>query len=144
MLNTTDFIIGIDFGQKKMGVSVGQCLTGQAKPLATLPVQAGTPSWDALDKLVDQWLPQAFVIGDPLHEDGTPSTLSQKVYRFKEKLQARYDKPVHLINEHLSSSFARVQVRENPKHHAKKKGWDGLQAVVILESWLNEMMRNHA
>jgi putative Holliday junction resolvase len=128
--------LGFDYGTSRIGVAVGQELTGTATALTTIRASDGKPDWDAITRLVEQWQPDAFVIGLPLNVDGTFHELSYRVQRFGNQLHGRYNLPAYFMDERLSSLEAeRLLAQRSPKK-AKKEDIDKLAAKVILESWL--------
>jgi hypothetical protein len=62
-------LLGFDFGQKKIGVAVGQTITGTATPLTTLRNRGRTPDWPAIEALIREWQPDAAVVGLPHNMD---------------------------------------------------------------------------
>lgn len=123
--------LGFDFGEKRIGVAVGQTLTATANPLATLPAEHGQPDWDALARLIAQWQPEQLVVGMPATADGSPHALRPAIERFARRLAARYRLPVAFVDETLSSHAA--------AGGGTRKGGAGLDAraaAVILASWL--------
>ena len=68
--------VGFDFGTKKIGVAVGSDMTRSSRALATVQVIRGGPDWAALDHLMDEWRPDAAVVGLPVTDDRTPSAMS--------------------------------------------------------------------
>lgn len=126
-------LLGFDFGEKRIGVAVGQTLTGTATPLAIIPVYNNRPAWERITALVRQWMPGALVVGNPLHLDGGRQAATAAADRFARQLQGRYGLPVFRADERLSTFEAR----------ARRRGAgpvDDAAAQVILESW----MRQHA
>lgn len=125
--------LGIDFGTKRIGLSVGQSITQTASPLATL--STSTTFWENFSRLVQEWQPKGFVVGLALQPEGEPSKTSQQASEFGRHLAKRYRLPVYYIEERLTSVEARNRLKENPtwaKHHDK----DAVAAAIILESWL--------
>ncbi|KAB7624463.1 Holliday junction resolvase RuvX [Alkalilimnicola sp. S0819] len=126
--------LAFDFGERRLGVAVGQSLTGSARPLETLDCRQGIP-WERLRALLDQWAPAGLVVGLPLHADGSPSAMSEAAERFARRLHGRYHLPVHHVAELLSSVEAEARLRESGGH---KAGLDAVAAQVILETWFAE------
>ncbi len=124
-----------DFGLRRIGVAVGQDLTGTASALTTLPARDGKPDWDAVGRLIAEWHPDAVVVGLPLNMDGTDHTLTHLARRFGNQLHGRYNLPAHFMDERLSSLEAE-HLLKGKAHH--KQDIDKLAAKVILESWLAE------
>ena len=134
-------VLGFDYGKKRIGVAVGQAITASARPLVTLAMQGDRPDWTRIDALVSEWRPEALVVGLPQHLDDRAHELAAPVQSFATALQPRYDLPVHLIDERLSSHEAAQRAaapgrRRAPHSRAAKEEVDRLAAQVILESWL--------
>jgi len=124
-----------DYGLRRIGVAVGQDLTGTASALVTLPARDGKPDWNAITRLMEDWRPDAVVVGLPLNMDGTDHALTHRARRFGNQLHGRYNLPAHFMDERLSSLEAE-QLLKGKSHH--KQDIDKLAAKVILESWLAE------
>jgi putative Holliday junction resolvase len=134
-------LMGIDFGLRRIGVAVGQTLTGHANPVDIISAQHGQPDWSVLDKLIHHWQPAAFVVGIPLNMDDTAQPMTHKARHFALKLKKRYQLPIHGMDERLTSFEVRQQLFDQGGYRAIKKGQvDALAACLILEGW----MRLHA
>lgn len=127
-------LMGLDYGHRRIGVAVGQTVTGTATALEVVPQRGGAPDWARLEALRAQWRPQAWVLGWPVPADGTQTPLLQAVTRFAAELERRCGLPVERIDERLSSHAARElaagQGRGGP-------GIDAVAAQLILESWFS-------
>jgi putative holliday junction resolvase len=143
-------LIGFDFGPRKIGVAVGQTVTGSATPLTTLRSRGERPDWPGIEALIRTWQPSAAVIGLPIGLDDAPAPWSPLVHRFARQLTGRFGLPVHLVDERYTSCEARAQLAArpdrrlgpklhpgSPDHHAV----DALAAALILETWLSEQPR---
>jgi putative Holliday junction resolvase len=139
-------LLGFDFGPRKIGVAVGQTLTGAAIPLTTLKSRGERPDWPGIEALIREWQPSAAVIGMPYKLDDTEPDWSPLVHRFARQIEGRFGLPVHLVDERFTSCEARSQLADRPKarsrpgspaHHAI----DALAAALILETWLSEQPR---
>ncbi len=130
-------LLGFDFGTKRIGVAVGQTVTQTARPLGTIKAQNGVPQWDALDKFVKTWQPDAFVIGVPLNMDGTEQPLTQMARAFGALLQQRFQRPVHEMDERLSTKDARERIFADGGYKALQNAEiDSIAAQLILQNWL--------
>jgi putative Holliday junction resolvase len=128
-------LLGFDYGLQRIGVAVGQLITGTATALATVRSHNGTPDWDTIAELIRTWRPDALVVGLPLHADGSEAELTPSVKRFMHQLEHRFKLAVYPMDERLSS-YAAAQ-SEGPGNHAlRSKGIDALAAREILQSWL--------
>jgi putative Holliday junction resolvase len=133
----TRTFLGFDYGTKRIGVAVGQELTGTATPLTTVRAVDGKPDWPAITRLVEQWQPDEVVVGLPLNMDGTFHELSYRAQRFGNQLHGRYNLRAHFMDERLSSLEAeRLLKGKSPR--IQKADIDMLAAKVILEAWLEQ------
>ena len=124
-------LICFDYGEKRIGVAVGQTITATATPLETIRVRNNQPDWNRISGLIEQWRPAALVVGQPLNMDGTRQLLTDLAERFARQLEGRYHLPVHLADERLSTYEAKDRLQD--VHNL-----DPVAAQVILESWLLE------
>jgi len=137
--NTVNTVLGFDFGTTRMGVAIGQSFTGSATPLAPLKAKEGIPNWDEITKLVDEWKPDAFVVGLPLDMDGSENEMCQRARKFAKRLHGRFNRPYHMMDERLSSFEAKGQViARGGNRNFKENSVDGLAAQMILETWFME------
>ena len=128
-------LLGFDYGLKRIGVAVGQELTGTASALVTVRANDGKPDWDAISKLIGQWQPDEVVIGLPLNMDGSFHELSYRARRFGNQLHGRYNLPTHFMDERLSSLDAERELK-GKAHKMQVADIDKVAAKIILESWL--------
>ncbi len=135
MTERAETLLAFDYGEKHIGVAVGQTLTGTANPLASIRVSDSSPDWDAISRIIDTWHPDALVVGLPLNMDGSEQTVTRRARRFGNQLLGRYRLPVHLVDERLTTREARdrlaAQGRAGDDDHP-------IAAQIILESWLTE------
>jgi len=99
--------LGFDYGLKRIGVAAGQTLTAQANPLAIVRCDQGKPDWHHIQALVQEWQPAAMALGLPRHADGTDNAITPRVRRFARQLQGRFERPVYVLDETLTSQSAR-------------------------------------
>jgi putative Holliday junction resolvase len=120
--------MGFDFGMKKIGIAIGQSITGTANPLIIITAKDGQPDWLALGKIVKQWQPEKFIVGLPINMDSTPSEMSSKAEKFARRLTGRYNIPHQTWDERLTSFEAREFADPD-------KLIDAIAAKLILESY---------
>lgn len=130
-------LLGFDYGTKRIGVAVGQDISRSVTPLTTLPSQNDKPDWDAISKLITEWQPDRLVVGLPLHLDGSVQPLTQKAQRFGNQLKGRYNLPVEMVDERLTSHEAEAELAARGGKVAKAD-IDALAAALILQSWLDQ------
>lgn len=139
-------ILAFDYGSKRVGVAVGQELTRTATALTTVSNPANTIDWNAIDQLVTDWRPDAFVVGLPLNADGSEHAISHAAKQFGNQLQARYNLSVFWVDERLTSMEAESMIassrtgrKSKPLDRNKAKAEvDKTAAKIILESWFNQ------
>ncbi len=135
-------ILAFDFGTKRIGVAIGNTLTGTARPLTVLKANDGAPDWQQLTTLVTQWQPVQLVVGLPLNMDGTESELSTRARRFANRLGGRLSLPVATVDERLSSFEARGEIMRSEQRPGARPEVDALAASLILETWLSSHSTN--
>lgn len=130
-------LLAFDFGSKRLGVAVGQLITGQARPLPPMKVDNGVPNWQLLDPVFTEWQPSAIVVGIPINMDGSMSELGLRADKFRRRLAARYDLPAHRVDERLTSFEAKgIQLQQDRrKRDFGQHSVDGLAAALIFETW---------
>jgi len=129
-------LLGFDFGTKRIGVAVGQELSRTARALETLRSPDGGPDWGGISRLIEQWQPDALVLGLPLNLDGSDHEITRLARRFGNRLRGRYNLPVHTIDERLSSTEAETLLANQGRFN--KEDVDKVAAQVILQSWLEQ------
>jgi putative Holliday junction resolvase len=122
-------LLCFDYGEKRIGVAVGQSLTGTATPLEIVAVRHGRPDWERIDALVDEWRPDAVVVGNPLNMDGTRQPVTDSADRFARQLEGRFRLRVFRADERLSTVEAKNLLR-------RTRNLDAVSAQLILETWL--------
>ncbi len=134
-----DTYLGFDFGNKKIGVAIGQTTTATASPLQTLRSTNQQVDWNAISKLVEEWHPAGFVVGISRQKDGSDNFITPRMQKFCRQLAGRYNLPVHQMDEALSTFEAKQLLFDDLGVSADKlwKVQDQLAAQLILQSWLN-------
>jgi putative Holliday junction resolvase len=133
-------VLSFDYGLRRIGVAVGNTLTGTAEGLATVAAQDGVPDWAAIDRHVADWRPQEIVVGVPYNMRGADG-IAAAALRFAGELQGRYGIGVHRVDERLSSREAEDELRERRRSGAKPRrvrrgDVDREAARLLLLQWL--------
>lgn len=138
-------LLGFDFGTKRIGIAIAQEITGTASPLTTVTAIKHKPDWDSISKIIEEWQPDLLVVGLPLHMDGTEQPMTQAARRFSNQLNGRYQIPIALMDERLSSNEAESILNEqagsgNSQFRGslfpEKAQIDMISAQLILQSWM--------
>ena len=132
-------LLGFDFGTGNIGVAVGQVITKTSTALKPLKARDGIPDWEQVALLIEEWKPDAVVVGIPFNMDGSESEMSRRARKFGKRIHGRFNLPFFEVDERLSSFEAKDWAGKLGHHgHYKSKPVDGMAAQIILESWLND------
>jgi putative Holliday junction resolvase len=130
-------VLGFDFGEQRIGVASGQTITGSANPITTLKSINNKPDWAAIEQLINQWQPDALIVGLPFYLDGSSSEMTRRAEKFSRQLEGRFHLPVYTQNEALSSFEAESFLQGKKKQH-NKQDIDKIAAALIVQSWLEQ------
>ncbi|MGZ8189220.1 MAG: Holliday junction resolvase RuvX [Methylosarcina sp.] len=134
-----DTYLGFDFGIKKIGVAVGQSVTGTASPLETIPSVNQNPDWQRIGQLISEWQPSGLVVGISRQNDGLDNPVTPRMLKFCRQLEGRFQLPVYQQDETLST-FEAKQLLYDDLGVSATTLWrvqDQLAAQLILQAWLN-------
>ena len=108
-------LLGIDLGDRRIGVAAGDTANGAVTPLQTL--RRGTPESDAaiIRRLCDERGASAIVVGLPLHLDGSEGEQAQRTRAWVEAVAPALDVPVRFRDERHSSQAARARMGRQPR-----------------------------
>lgn len=139
----TKTVLAFDFGTYSIGCAVGQSITGTAQGLPAFKAQDGIPDWTQIEKVIQEWQPDVLVVGLPLNMDGTEQPLTQRAKKFANRLNGRFNLPVELQDERLTTVEAKAEIFSRGGYKALKKGKvDAISACLILESWFENQIDN--
>jgi putative Holliday junction resolvase len=119
-------ILAFDFGERRIGVAVGNTITNTAEPLKVIQEKNQDQRFKAIELIITEWRPQILVVGLPTHPDGAEHEMTQKAKRFGNQLKGRFQKEVIWVDERYTS----VSV---------DGGNDALAAQLILQQYLEEL-----
>ncbi len=137
-------IVGLDVGERRIGVAISDATCTLARPLTTL--QTSGLDGNALDLVAAQIQRLAgeedglasIVVGLPRRLDGSPGAMTPRIKRFGSNLRARMDLPVVFQDERLTSREAesRLAVREKD-WRVRKARLDAAAAAIVLQEYLD-------
>ena len=128
--------LAFDFGEVRIGVAQGDAEVGLSHPLTTVTGGSNEVKFEAVAKLVDEWQPVQFVVGLPVHADGTEHELTRLSRKFGRRLQGRFKLPVYWVDERMSSLYAESLVAEAQVFGRKQKAvLDQVAAQAILQGF---------
>jgi putative Holliday junction resolvase len=135
-------VLAFDFGEKYLGVAVGDTETRIASPLGMIAASANEKRFAEIDAMIGEWRPGKLVVGLPLHMDGAEHDMSRRARRFARQLEARYRLPVAMEDERLTSAAAEESLRETGRSGRENKHLlHALAAKIILQSYLDDPAR---
>ena len=138
-------ILAIDYGSRRMGLAVSDLLGVTAQGLDTLQRRNKRADFGFLARVIRNNNVQEIVLGLPLRMSGEQGTQAQKVSEFAEELRQRFNLPVHLWDERLTSAEANRVLREAELSIEKRaQAVDRMAAVLILQSFLQARSANSA
>jgi putative Holliday junction resolvase len=133
-------ILAFDFGLRRIGVAVGQDITGSASPLGVVANREGGVDHKGVAALIKEWRPTELVVGMPTHADGSPSDMQEPVEAFIQELQ-RYELAVNTVDERYTSLEAEQVLKEaraaGTRGRVTKEMIDSAAAVFIAERYLS-------
>lgn len=134
-------VLAFDFGTRRIGVAVGQTLTGSATAVGALPCRHGAPDWAAVDTCIAQWAPARLLVGLPYNMDGSDTTTTDACRDFGAQLAARTGLPVEHVDERLTSNAAYDELRDERRSGARARrirpeDIDANAARLILATWM--------
>jgi putative Holliday junction resolvase len=122
----TKTILAFDFGEKRIGVAVGNTITKTAEALKIIQEKNQDEKFKAIELLIQEWEPQLLVVGLPTYPDGVEHEMTQKAKRFGNQLYGRFLREVVWVDERYTS----VSVQY---------GNDALAAQLILRQYLDTL-----
>lgn len=137
----TGTVLAFDFGEKRIGVAVGEWQLRQAHPLTTIHGEANTERFAAIAALIGEWRPTHLVVGRPTSLDGTPHAMTARCRRFADQLRGRFGLGVDLAEERLSSFDAQERLRASGLNgRSARKHLDAVAAQLILQSYFDSVV----
>lgn len=129
-------VLAFDFGERRVGVAVGELALGLAHPLMTIDASEQARRFDAIAALCNEWQPVMFVVGLPTHADGQAHELTRLSHRFATRLHEKFAKPCVLVDERYTSVLAESLLTEAQCFGKKRKpALDQLAAQQILHTY---------
>ena len=126
--------LGIDYGQKRIGLALGDANTKIAKSFKIIH------KINELNDIVPAKEIDAFVVGWPLESDGTEGNTCTQVKLFCERLKEKFNLPIYLVDERLSSKKAENYLRDTlfMRPDKRKNILDAESARLILQSFFDQ------
>jgi putative Holliday junction resolvase len=116
-------LMAFDFGEQRIGVAIGNTITGGARPLAVIDEERRDARFSAIESLLKEWQPDRLIVGLPRHPDGQDHPFALRCERFANQLRGRFGLQVEMVDERWTSALA-------PGHDAI----DAEAAAILLQS----------
>jgi putative Holliday junction resolvase len=128
-------VLGFDFGEKRIGVAVGEPATRLAHAIETIEGESNDARFARIAELIAEWQPALLVVGRPHHADGAPHPVAARAEQFARRLEGRFALPVRFVDESYTSTEAEslLASRGRPRTGAV----DRLAAQLIVQSFLD-------
>lgn len=134
-------ILGIDYGERRVGLALSDPTATIASPLPTLKRRKGKrPPVAPVARLVEEHEVEELVVGLPLTLEGDDSDWTREVRAFGEAVAERAGLPVHFQDERMTSVRAERAVRSlglSKEKREEKERVDAAAAVLILQAYLD-------
>jgi putative Holliday junction resolvase len=141
MVKEPGVILGLDYGNARIGVAVANNLLRIPHPLTTLSTGGKMRlRIEEITPLVLKWRPKLLLVGVPQANttDASKVQLINTIKNFALRLQLKFNLPVELINEDFSSSNAKAWLEEQLIYGTKQRGkLDQLAACAILQTYFS-------
>jgi len=132
-------VLGIDYGEKRIGIAISD-ETGQfARGLCTLTRKNLSSDFQFIKDIIFRERVEGIVIGLPVQFDGTEGIQCEKVRKFAARLEKTFQIPIFFIDEVLSSIEAKEVMSLRPRHRFSKEDTDRIAAAIILQRYLDKL-----
>ena len=132
-------IIGIDYGDARIGIAVTDPLGITAQGVGTIKNKGKQKTLLEIKKVIDEYMPEKIVIGMPKNMDGSLGFRAEATFTFAELLKTVYQGEIVFWDERLTTVGATRYLNEtNTVKGARKEVIDTLSACLILEGYMQK------
>lgn len=137
-----DRLIGLDVGDKTIGVAVSDLLMITAQGVTTIRRKNLKADLAELKKIIDEYDVKKIIVGLPKMMDGSIGIQGDKVLAFTKKMKSVIDLPVDFQDERLTTALSeKILISADVKRNKRKQVIDKLAAVEILSTYIDRMKR---
>jgi len=130
-------ILGLDIGEKRIGVAISDASQTIARELEIIQVANQKQALQEIAKICSENNIEKIIVGLPLNSDGEDTEQTKRVRNFVEKIK-NYE--IEFIDERFTSQQAlKIQQKVGMKAKKSKKNLDSLAAVIILQTYLDSL-----
>jgi putative holliday junction resolvase len=131
--------LSFDFGTRRIGLAVGNSITGSSQALAPITADQDDARFALIAAQIKEWAPDQLVVGLPCHPDGAEHAMTAKARRFGNQLHGRFDLPVAWVDERYTSAVLENDPNFQQKQSSKRAiSLDSESARLILEQYFME------
>ncbi|AGW91673.1 MULTISPECIES: Holliday junction resolvase RuvX [Cupriavidus] len=124
-------VLAFDYGEKKIGVALGNFITREARALTILPNITVEGRFEAVGELIREWNPVQLIVGMPVNPEGDEQPMMRLARRFGNQLNGRFNLPVEWVDERYSSRAASMA-------GARRGELDAEAARIILQQYFDQ------
>ncbi len=129
--------LGIDFGERRIGLAISDAEGTFAMPLLTLERQSDQAAIARIGEIIREEEVESLVVGEPVNVDGTRGPAAERAKSFAAKLGAATGLPLRLVGETLTTVAAASRLREAGVDARRARGRiDSVAAQILLEEAL--------
>lgn len=133
-------ILGIDYGDARVGVAVSDLMGFTAQGVGTVKNTGMKKLIAELGEIIKKYNPEKIVIGLPKNMDGTEGFRAEATYKFAKHLEDVFKGEIIFRDERLTTVGAQRFLNETNTRGKKRKGViDTVSACLILEGYLNSV-----
>lgn len=131
-------VLAFDFGERRIGVAVGELALRSAHPLQTIDARDNETRFATIAKLVEEWRPDRAVVGLPA-PDRADHPMNDRCRKFARQLEGRFGLVADLVDESYSSAVAEADLAAAGLDAARRKAvLDSVAAQAILQTWFEQ------
>ena len=136
-------ILGIDYGKKRIGLAVSDPMRKIAQGLPTIANSSLPGIFTELENIISTHEINKIVVGFPITMKAEVGKAAQATDKFVTALKNRFDLPIMVWDERLTSVLARRTIKEFGKSPSKNKSKvDEIAAILILQSYLDSILHS--
>ena len=140
--NISGTVLTFDFGEKRIGVAAGETMLKVAHPLTTINAEENEVKFTKIANIIQEWRPVLLIVGLPMHMDGESHLLTQLAKKFAQRLEGRFNLPVMMLDERLSSAEASQNLSQAGIKGIRQKAMlDAVAAQSILQSYFDSLSK---
>jgi len=138
-------VMGLDIGEKRIGVAVSDAMKVAANPVAVIQRRSQEKDMARIKEYVEEYSCECIVAGLPFNMDGKAGKSAMKTISFIDALRERAGVPVKLRDERLSTvASEKVLIQAGCSREKRKKVVDKVAAAYVLQAYLDENGENRA